>query len=118
MYTLFVYTWSFDSISYLMRFGSWGTKVTNSNPRKTEFLNLYFKKNVENSIKVKRIVTYYYGNLYHYDIYFTQIDFIRKGIGTLYMILHQIQVETSVYLKAFSTLNFNAGQILQNKTHF
>lgn len=34
------------------------------------------------------------------------------------MILHQIQVETSVYLKAFSTLNFNAGQILQNKTHF
>lgn len=56
MYTLFVYTWSFDSISYLMRFGSWGTKVTNSNPRKTEFLNLYLKKNVENSIKVKRLL--------------------------------------------------------------
>lgn len=69
MYTLIIYTWSFDSISYLMRFGSCGTKVTVSNPRKTEFLNLYcYRKNVEYSIEVRRIFTYYYWNIYHYDI--------------------------------------------------
>lgn len=56
MYIFFVNIWFFDSILYLMRFGLWGIKVINLNLRKIEFLNLYFKKNVENLIKVKRFL--------------------------------------------------------------
>lgn len=62
-----------------------------------------------------RVDTYCYKNLYHYDIYFTIIIFIRLEFETFDMSLHQMQLKTSVYLKAFSTLIFNAGQILQKK---
>lgn len=57
-------------------------------------------------------ITMYYRNLYHYDIYITTIIFIRLEIETFGTILHQMQVKKSVYLKAFSTPIFNAGQII------
>lgn len=48
------------------------------------------------------------------EIFTIMIFTSLQSFGT---ILNQMQVKTSVYLKAFSTLIFNAGQIIPKKQH-